>query len=153
MQSEHAMQCFIKSSIDPAPGGHTGEVLGSLTVDSFFGTGTLFSCPFTNREMPNSIIIEPATNLRLLSSVLCSVLFELNRLYESAFSGHVLMQLKQSTQRLTSISWFRKSMQEDLHAIEHLPQRVHLLSLNLILNRDTFEIRPNRVPTGQIMLQ
>jgi hypothetical protein len=153
MQREQAMQCFVKSSIDPAPGGHTGEVLASLTVDSFFGTGILFSCPLANCEIPNSINKDPATNFRLLSSVFCSALFELSRLYDSAFSGQVVIQLKQFTQRLTSISWSRKSMHEDLHDIEHLPQRVHLLSLNLILNNETFEMRPSNVPTGQIILQ
>jgi hypothetical protein len=44
-------------------------------------------------------------------------------------------------------------MQDDLHTIEHLPQRVHLFSINLILNNETFEMRPNKVPTGQIILQ
>ncbi len=44
-------------------------------------------------------------------------------------------------------------MQDDLHANEHLPQRVHLTSSNLILNMDIFEIRPRKVPTGQIVLQ
>ena len=44
-------------------------------------------------------------------------------------------------------------MHDDLHLNEHLPQRVHLLSLNFTLKIDTFEISPRKVPTGQIMLQ
>jgi len=44
-------------------------------------------------------------------------------------------------------------MQDDLQASEHLPQRVHLTSSNLILKIDIFEIRPRKVPTGQIVLQ
>jgi hypothetical protein len=44
-------------------------------------------------------------------------------------------------------------MHVDLHPNEHLPHLVHLLSSNLILNIDTFERSPSKVPTGQIMLQ
>ena len=46
IHSEHAVQRLLKSTIDPAPGGHTANVLDSFTVDSFLGEGAFLSCPF-----------------------------------------------------------------------------------------------------------
>ena len=43
IQSEHAVQVLLKYSIDPAPGGQTGYVLFSGTVEAFCGTGVLLS--------------------------------------------------------------------------------------------------------------
>ena len=63
------------------------------------------------------------------------------------------MQLKQLTQRVTSTSALRKSIQEDLHLIAHLPHLVQADSLNFILKSEIFEISPRNVPTGQIVLQ
>jgi hypothetical protein len=71
--------------------------------------------------------------------------------YEMALSWQVFIQLKQSTHLVTSISAFRKSIHEDLQLIAHLPQRVQAASSNRILKRDTFEISPRNVPTGQII--
>jgi hypothetical protein len=61
--------------------------------------------------------------------------------------------LKQLTHLEISTSGFRKSMHDDLHLIAHRPHLVQADSLNFILKIDIFDIRPRKVPTGQIILQ
>ena len=39
MHNEHAIQSLLKSAIPTPPGGQTGYVRFSLTVDSFLGFG------------------------------------------------------------------------------------------------------------------
>jgi hypothetical protein len=156
MQSEQAVHSLLKSEIDPAPGGQTGDVLFSLTVDSFLGIGAFLSCPRNSCGKPKRSNNAPAMNFLLsVSAGFATSLFLLifTKLYERAFSGQIFIQLKQSTHLLISTLGFRKSMQEDLQPREHRPHLVHLLSSNLILIIETFENSPSRVPTGQIKLQ
>src|SRR5664280_1325591 len=157
MHSEHAVHSLLKSEIDPAPGGQTGDVLFSLTVDSFLGLGASLFWPRNSCGKPKRSNNVPAINFLLSGSAggFGTSLFLLifTKPYERAFSGQAFIQLKQSTHLLTSILGCRKSMQDDLQPREHLPHLVHLLSSNLILRTEIFEISPSRVPTGQIILQ
>jgi hypothetical protein len=69
-----------------------------------------------------------------------------------ALSGQTEIQLKQSTQRLTSMDLFLTSIHNDLHSAAHFPQEVHFESSNLILKMENFERKPKKVPTGQMVL-
>jgi hypothetical protein len=65
MQSEHAVHSLLKSEIDPAPGGQTGDVLFSLTVDAFFGKGAFLSSARNNCGKPKRSNNVPAMNFLL----------------------------------------------------------------------------------------
>jgi hypothetical protein len=52
-----------------------------------------------------------------------------------------------------SISEFKKSMHDDLQATAHLPHLVQADPSNFNLIIEILEIRPRKVPTGQIILQ
>lgn len=153
IQSEHAVQSLLNSSIDPAPGGATGHVLFSGTVDGLWGIGALFSWPLSTYGIPNNAATVPAINLRFSGSDLCSFFLSRTSPYESALSGHILIQLKQLTHLVTSTFICRKSIHDDLQATAHLPHFVHFSSSNRILSRDIFEISPSSVPTGHTVLQ
>ena len=43
MHKEQAIQSLLKSTIRAPPGGQTGHVLFSLTVESFLGFGVVLS--------------------------------------------------------------------------------------------------------------
>jgi hypothetical protein len=153
IHKEHAVQSLVKFAILKPPGGHTGKVLFSLTVDFFFGMGTPFSLAFNDECIPVRSNIITATAPLLLSSVLCSLLFSFTIPYEIALSWHVVTQLKQFTHLETSILLFKKSMQCDLHLTAHLPHLVHDDSSCLIRSKEIFESNPRKVPTGHIILQ
>jgi hypothetical protein len=153
MQREQAVHFSVKFSIPVEPGGQTGYFLLSLTVDALVGFGATLFCPETESDNPKNKRNDPAIIFRLSRSVSCSFFRKFTSPYDRALSGQLFRQLKQSTHLEISISWCRKSIQDDLQANEHLPQRVHFASSNLILKKDIFEIRPRKVPTGQIVLQ
>jgi hypothetical protein len=153
IQREHAVHFLVKFSIPAEPGGQTGNFLFSLTVDAFVGFGAETFCPDDEFDKPKKNRTEPAITFRRSISVSCSFFLNVIIPYDSALSGQLFRQLKHPTHLDKSISLLRKSIHDDLQAREHLPQRVHLVSLNLILRKDVFEIRPSNVPTGQIVLQ
>ena len=153
MQSEQAVHPVLKSAILIPPGGHTGQVLFSFTVESFLGLGAVLSCPFAVYVNPNRSRTDSAMTLRLLSSVTWTCFLNFTIPYEMALSWQAFMQLKHSTHLVTSISCLRKSIHEDLHLNEHLPHLVQAVSSNFILRIEILERRPSKVPTGHIVLQ
>src|SRR5665647_2206078 len=153
-QRAQAVHLAVKDSMPVDPGGDAGYSLSSFTVESFFGT-IMVSWARTNWEPPASKRRDPVIKLRRELSGSSAGLEDLilTRPYDIAFSLHVSMQLKQLTHLLESTCLFRKSMNDDLHAIAHLPQRLHLASSNLILKSDILLRKPRNVPTGQTVLQ
>ena len=162
MQSEQAVQFAVKFEILVDPGGETGDVFFSFTVDAFFGTGAVLFCadkvisldPKRTRRIPAiAFRLPPSTPSPLSISGSADFLFNDTILYSKALSGQLLRQLKQLTHLERSISLFRKSMHDDLQATAHRPHFVHRESSNLIRKKDTFDRRPRNVPTGHTVLQ
>jgi hypothetical protein len=102
MHSEQAVQSILKSSIDPPPGGHTGNVLFSFTDEAFFGTGGFLSCPLAINGRPKNNAIDPSMNFRFLTSVLMTFFSFVTIPKEIALSWQIFIQLKQPTHLLTS---------------------------------------------------
>ena len=162
MQSEQAVQLVVKFTILADPGGDTGNVLFSFTVDAFLGTGAVLFWPAeVSLFNPRSMSTKTEIAFRLPESVTVSLSIApsfagfLNdtKLYSKALSWQLFRQLKQPTHLELSISLFRKSIHDDLQATAHLPHFVHFDSSNLICSRETLEIIPRNVPTGQTALQ
>jgi len=146
IHNEQAMQCFVKSSIDPAPGGQTGEVLDSLTVDSFDGTGTLFSWPWLNvKYQTASKEIRQQIYVTFVSFMLRT--FWTKQAVWDCFIGTDSYTVE-TIYTAADINILVQEIDAWRFARYCTPSAMGTLTfINLILNKEIFEISPSNVPT------
>ena len=97
IQREHAVHFLVKFSSPVEPGGQTGYFLFSFTVEALVGFGAIVFCPEDEPDKPKNNKTDPTINFRLSSSVSGSFFRNATEPYDSALSGQLFRQLKQST--------------------------------------------------------
>jgi hypothetical protein len=93
MHNEQAVQLPVKLSMLADPGGHTGDVLFSLTVEAFLGTGAALFCAADLWDNPKRSRNDPKITLRLFSSGSCFFLLNDKKPYDIVLSGQLFKQL------------------------------------------------------------